>query len=452
MEHANIELRRGIGLRGAIALNMTDMIGVGPFITLPLIVQAMGGPQALIGWVAGAGFALCDGLVWAELGAAMPAAGGTYHYLREIYGRESWGKFISFLFLWQMLFSAPLLMASGCIGMALYATYLWPGLHAAWLAMAASLVALALAYRQSTWISRISQWLWAGVLLTVALVIVAGVTHFNPQRAFALPPHAFQFSSGFFIGLGSAMLIATYDYWGYENANFVASEIIHPERNLPRAILISIVVVGALYTVMNISVLGVIPWQELTAAGQHPIQSFVVSVFMERLYGATAAAVVTVLIIWTAFASVFSLLVGYSRVLYAAAADGNFLSAFAHLNSDGRFPDVALVALGLATAACCWFPLEAVITALVVISVLLKYLLQAVGLILLRRRRPDLPRPFRMPAYPAPAIVAIAGFLFLLFAPAGAARELGYALLILAAGAAVYYLRGRLDSRARARL
>jgi amino acid transporter len=178
----------------------------------------------------------------------------------------------------------------------------------------------------------------------------------------------------------------------------------------------------------------------------------VVSVFMERLYGATAAAVVTVLIIWTAFASVFSLLVGYSRVLYAAAADGNFLPAFAHLNPDGRFPDVALLALGLATAACCWFSLEAVITALVVISVLLKYLLQAVGLILLRRRRPDLPRPFRMPAYPAPAIVAIAGFLFLLFAPAGAARELGYALLILAAGAAVYYLRGRLDSRARARL
>src|SRR5580692_7078483 len=120
-------LERSLTLRGAVTLNLLDMIGVGPFITLPLLLAAMGGPQAMLGWVLGAVIALCDGLVWAELGAAMPEAGGTYHYLRRIYpGRV--GRLLSFLFLFQLCFSAPLSVASGCIGLSQYATYLWPRL------------------------------------------------------------------------------------------------------------------------------------------------------------------------------------------------------------------------------------------------------------------------------------------------------------------------------------
>ena len=107
-------LIRGIGLGSATALNMIDMIGVGPFITMPLIVSAMGGPQAMLGWILGALFAICDGLVWAELGAAMPGSGGSYRYLREIYGPHRLGRLISFLFIWQLSFSAPLSIASGC--------------------------------------------------------------------------------------------------------------------------------------------------------------------------------------------------------------------------------------------------------------------------------------------------------------------------------------------------
>src|SRR5271165_1190460 len=120
------ELIRGVGLTGATTLNMIDMIGVGPFITIPLIVSAAGGPQAMLGWIAGAVFALCDGLVWAELGAAMPDAGGSYRYLKDIYGPNSLGRLLSFLFIWQLSFSAPLSIASGCIGLAHYAGYLWP--------------------------------------------------------------------------------------------------------------------------------------------------------------------------------------------------------------------------------------------------------------------------------------------------------------------------------------
>src|SRR5215216_4078476 len=121
-------LIRGVGLASATTLNMIDMIGVGPFITIPLIVAAMGGPQAMLGWIFGAVLVMCDGLVWAELGAAMPGSGGSYRYLKEIYGPNRLGRLISFLFIWQLTFSAPLSIASGCIGLSQYASYIWPAL------------------------------------------------------------------------------------------------------------------------------------------------------------------------------------------------------------------------------------------------------------------------------------------------------------------------------------
>src|ERR1700749_2232943 len=108
---------------------MINMIGGGPFVTLPLIVLAMHGPQAILGWILGAVLAACDGLVWAELGAAMPRAGGSYEYLRTIYGPKTAGRFISFLYIWQLSFSAPLSIASGCVGLAQYAGYLFPSLR-----------------------------------------------------------------------------------------------------------------------------------------------------------------------------------------------------------------------------------------------------------------------------------------------------------------------------------
>ena len=122
-------LVRGMGLGSAVSLNMLDMIGVGPFITLPLVVAAMHGPQAILGWAAGAGLAMCDGLVIAELGASMPTAGGSYEYLKQIYGPKGFGRLVSFLFIWQLTFSAPLSIASGCIGLSAYAGYLWPNLR-----------------------------------------------------------------------------------------------------------------------------------------------------------------------------------------------------------------------------------------------------------------------------------------------------------------------------------
>jgi APA family basic amino acid/polyamine antiporter len=464
---ASPQLIRGMGLWSATSLNMIDMIGVGPFVTMPLIVSAMGGPQAMLGWVLGAGFAVCDGLVWAELGAALPGSGGSYRYLKEIYGPQGLGRLISFLFIWQLSFSAPLSIASGCIGLAGYAAYLVPGLEhqyflhnstlhiplvgvlqVSWVATAGTLVAVGtcllavlLLYRRITAIGRLSTLLWLVVIGTIGWIIVAGLTHFNSKYAFDFPPGAFTVSPGFFHGLGGAMLIGTYDYWGYYNVCFLGDEVKDPARNIPRALLLSILLVGGLYIVMNLSILAVVPWREMIAASHARNELYVVSLFMQRIYGSWAARLVTGLVMWTAFASVFSLLLGYSRVPYAAALDGNYFRAFGRVHPEYRFPNVSLVSLGVVAALFCFLKLADVIAALVVIRIMLQFLVQAIGVIVLRVRRPDLPRPFKMWFYPLPALIAAMGFSYILFVRVNALKEIRYAVVILVVGVAIYMVR-----------
>jgi APA family basic amino acid/polyamine antiporter len=461
------QLIRGMGLWSATSLNMLDMIGVGPFVTIPLIVSAMGGPQAMLGWILGAGFAICDGLVWAELGAAMPGSGGSYRYLKEIYGPNKLGRLISFLFIWQLSFSAPLSIASGCLGLAGYAAYLVPGLehpyfsHTAtlniplvgvlqvsWVATAGTLVAVGtcllavlLLYRRITAIGRLSTLLWVVVMGTIGWIIFAGLTHFNSRYAFDFPPGAFTLSRGFFHGLGGAMLIGTYDYWGYYNVCFLGDEVKDPGRNIPRALLLSILMVGGLYIVMNLSILAVVPWREMIRASHTGNELYVVSLFMQRVYGSWAARLATGLVMWTAFASVFSLLLGYSRVPYAAALDGNYFRMFRRVHPEHRFPHVSLVSLGAVAALFCFLKLADVIAALVVIRIMLQFLVQAIGVIVLRVRRPDLPRPFRMWFYPLPALIATVGFSYILFVRVNALKEIRYALVILVAGVVIYLVR-----------
>jgi amino acid transporter len=460
------QLIRGMGLAEATTLNMIDMIGVGPFITMPLVISAMGGPQAMLGWILGAAFSICDGLVWAELGAAMPGSGGSYRYLKEIYGPRTLGRLISFLFIWQLSFSAPLSIASGCIGLAGYAAYLWPGLerefvsHTAnaqipllgnlqvsWVvtwgtavALGACLLAVFLLYRRITVIGKMSKVLWAVVMATIGWIVVAGLTHFHRELLFDFPPGAFKLSSGFFSGLGSAMLIATYDYWGYYNVCFLGDEVKDPARNIPRALLLSILFVGGLYILMNVSVLGVVPWREMPAKGASN-GLYVVSLFMQKIYGTWAARLVTLLVMWTAFGSVFSTMLGYSRVPYAAALDGNYFRVMAKVHPEYRFPYVSLVSLGAVAALFCFFRLADVIAALVVIRIMLQFLVQAIGVIVLRVRRPEMPRPFRMWFYPLPALIASVGFSYILFVRVNALREIRYALVILLLGIAIYMVR-----------
>ena len=456
-----------MGLGEATSLNMLDMIGVGPFISMPLILSAMGGPQAMLGWVLGAGLAVCDGRVWAELGAAMPGSGGSYRYLKQIYGPNSLGKLISFLFIWQLSFSAPLSIASGCLGLAGYASYFWPSLgheyfsrtgtahiplvgklQVSWVAttgtlvaVLACLVAVFLLYRRITAIGRVSKFLWVVVMGTIGWIIFAALSHFKAASAFDFPPGAFTPSLAFFHGLGSAMLIATYDYWGYYNVCFLGDEVKDPARNIPRALLLSIFLVACLYIVMNVSILAVVPWREMLAPNGAQGGLYVVSLFMQRIYGSWAARLVTALVMWTAFASVFSLMLGYSRVPYAAALDGNYFRAFARVHPEHHFPHVSLLMLGGVAALFCFLRLADVIAALVVIRIMLQFLVQAIGVIVLRIRRPEMPRPFRMWLYPLPALIASLGFGYIVFVRVNALKEIRYALVILILGIAIYMAR-----------
>jgi len=450
-----------------VALNMLDMIGVGPFITLPLILAAMGGPQAMLGWILGALLALCDGLVWAELGAALPAAGGTYHFLRSIYpGRL--GRFLAFLFLFQLCFSAPLSMASGAIGLGQYATYLLPrlakggafhvlrlgaysaGVSVNWataVAIAAVVLATMLLYRSLARIQVISIAMGAVVMATIGWILVTGVMHANWHQAFLLPPGAFALTPGFFAGLGSAMLIATYDYWGYYNVTFLGGEVRDPARTVPRAILLSIAIVAALYLLMNVMVLAVVPWQTLLAQQDLEARRAVIAIFMETAYGPVIGPALgklaAVLIMFTAFAGIFSLLLGYSRIPYAAARDGEFFKPFARLHPTRGFPYVSLLALAGAAALLCFFQLKDVIAALVVLRILLQFLMQHVGVMVLRRTQPGLARPFRMWLYPLPAAAAICGFVYILLERVNSGRELALAGALILAGTAVYLLWNR---------
>jgi len=470
-EASSSGLIRGMGLWSATALNMIDMIGVGPFVTMPLVLSAMGGPQALLGWIAGALLAVCDGLVSAELGAALPVSGGSYRYLREIYGPQKWGRLISFLYIWQVSFSAPLSIATGCIGLAGYAAYYWPRLdtvyahHEAalhipwagslqvnWLVTPGTAVAVVicfftvlLLYRRITVIGRLSKALWFVVMGTIGWIIFAGLTHFDAHRAFDFPPGAFTLSHQFWTGLGAAMLVATYDYWGYYNVCFLGDEIEDPGKNIPRALLLSILLVACLYLLMNVCILAVVPWREMLHAGQDNRGLYVVSLFMQQVYGSWAARLVTGLVIITAFASVFSLMLGYSRVPYAAAKDGNYFKAFARVHPVHRFPHISLLALGVVAAAFCFLQLKDAIAALVVIRLILQFLVQAVGVILLRIWRPEMPRPFKMWLFPLPALLACAGFLFILFGRKNWAKEVRYAAVILITGVAIYLVRAWKD-------
>ncbi|HUB31757.1 MAG TPA: amino acid permease [Bryobacteraceae bacterium] len=430
---------RGFGVLQASALNMSNMVGAGPFITIPLIIAAMGGPQCLLGWLLGAILAVCDGLVWSELAAALPGTGGTYHYLTEIFRKTRLGGILPFLFIWQFIFSGPLEVASGYIGFAQYAGYFWRGmtpLATRLVALGAGVLVVALLYRRVTAVGKMAVVLCGGMLATFAWIIFGGMTHFNARMAFDFPPGAFRFSAGFVSGLGSAMLIAMYDFLGYYDICYAGAEVRRPERTIPRSILYSVAVVAVIYVLTTVSFMAVVPWREAMQS------KFIASTFIERLYGAKAAVAVTALVLWTAFASVFALLFGYSRIPYAAAVNGHFFGVFGKLHPTGKFPHVSLLVLGgLSMVASLW-DLDTVIAALLTSRILVQFLAQILALRYMRKHRQEIVRPFRMWLYPLPSVIAFVGWSYI-FLTSGWVY-VGFGVLTLAAGAGAWWVWGRM--------
>ncbi len=415
-EAAGDHLLRRFGLIHAIALNMTNMIGVGPFITIPLLMSALGGPQAMLGWVVAVVIAIPDGMVWSELGATLPGSGGSYVYLREAYGRETFGRLMAFLFIWQFILSGPLEIASGYIGFARYTGYVWRGIspgETLLVAVAVGVVNILLLYRRINSIAKITISLWIGTLLTTLAVIITGLMHFNFARAFDFPPGAFNFSFGFLFGLGAASRIGVYDYLGYYDICYIGDEVKNPGRTIPRSIIISVICVAIIYFAINLSLIGVVPWREFVPAEAHPESNFIVSIFMEKIYGPKVATVFTAMVLWTAFGSVFALLLGYSRIPYAAAQDGYFFQVFARLHPAKNFPYISLVVLGIISIVCSFFSLGIVIDALITTRILIQFMGQIFAVTLLRKQSPKTARPYRMWLYPLPSIVALVGWIFI---------------------------------------
>lgn len=450
-------LERGLSLLEATSLNMTFMVGIGPFIVIPFIIQAMHGPQCIFAWVGGALLALLDGCVWAELGAAMPQAGGSYVFLREAYGPEKFGRLMSFLFIWQTLFQAPLSISSGALGFADYSKYLTaklPG-FATWhdahqnsmttlaggysraVAVLVIVIAVVLLYRKISEIGKISTALWVIVLATMLWLIYGGVTHFNAARVFTYSPDTWNLSWVFFAGLGHASVQTIYSYLGYYNVCNLGGEMKNPERNIPRAIFISILGIAILYFALQTSILSVIPWQEAANS------KYVVSLFVERTFGTHWASFATAMILFVAFGSIFSATLGYSRVPYAAALDGNFFSIFARVHPVKKFPYVSLLALGaVSIVICAFFSLFSVIRAILAMRCLIQFAGQAVGLLILHRRWKAERWPFHMLFYPVPVILAIAGWIAI-FISTGRNPMLS-SLAAMAAGILVYLVRARM--------
>ncbi len=426
-----------IGLLQAMSANVLNMVGIGPFLTIPLILSAMSGPQAMLGWGLGAVIALCDGLVWAELGAAMPGSGGSYLYLREAFGPRSGGRLMSFLFLFQSIVATPLLTASGAVGFAEYTKFLFPAMtfwELKGVAVAVCLLSTFLLYRNIKSIGAVSFFLVLIVLGAMGWIIFAGATHFHAALAFSFPPDAFHVSPKFLTGLGAAVLLAMYDYQGYFTVCLIGDEVREPARTIPRSILLSIVLLAVCYMAMSLSVIGVVPWREAMQS------KAIVSDFIGRVNGNAAAQFSAVLIMLAAFGSVFTVLLGYTRVPYAAAVEGEFFAVFARVHRKG-FPSFSVLSMGIASAAACLLRLEDLISALLIIQILTQFMAQCVCVVLIRRYRPGLRRPFAMYLYPVPVILALGGWLFILVS--SEPKYILAGLLTVAAAAATFFIRAR---------
>jgi amino acid transporter len=427
-----------LGLCGAISTNFLNMVGVGPFLTIPLILSAMNGPQAIMAWVLGAVISLCDGMVWAELGSRLPFTCGPYYYLSNAYDRYRLGPFFAFLFIWQSMILGPLSIASGAVGVAQYLQFLFPAVHHTGLmimAMGVCFCTTVLLHRSIDAVARISLIGMIIVLGSMIWIVVVGVLHQHLLSASYLGIHVWKWSRYSFSGLGSATLIALYDFGGYANVCMIASEVREPQRTIPRTIKTTIVGVALLYLLMNISIIGVIPWQQ--AMQSHAI----VADLMEAVYGRKAGTVVAILVAFASFSSVYAVMLGYSRVPYAGSVEGELLPAFGRLHERGKFPYVALWFVGVTSVLCCLLKLQTLITALMITQAIIPSIAQCGAVIILRRRN-NLPRgSYRMPFYPIPVVIAAGGWILVI--TTNGLRYLLVAFGIFLFGSAVYWVSFR---------
>ena len=438
-----------MGLLQATATNVISMVGVGPFLTIPFMIAAMNGPHIIYAWVVGAILSLADGLVYAHLGAALPGSGGSYLYLREAYKPFGLGRLMAFIFIFQTILVAPLSIAGGAVGFADYLQFfaIMPAWQHHLLAAGVCVAMTALLYRDIESIGRLTVIMLVVVLITVGWVIVAGLFTSSLSQAFDFPPQAFTFDGPFITGLGAASVLAMYSYGGYNQVCNIGEEIRDPTRTIPRSIVLSIAVVAALYMLMTTAILGMIPWQE-AARSRTVASNFIASTFSDPAQARVAGNVMTGLILFVAASSLYAVILGYSRVPFAAARDGDFFRVFAKVHPTKRFPHVSLLAIGFISLPFCFFTLGQLVSWLMQVQILLRFVWQAAAVILLYEYRKDIPQPFKMWLYPIPAIVSLMLWLYLFVT--GPFEGIVFAFVFLAVSVIAYLVFQRLNPPAAA--
>jgi amino acid transporter len=437
------QLDRSMGLLQATATNIIGMVGVGPFLTIPFMITAMGGPHIIFAWIAGAILALCDGLVYAHLGAALPGSGGPYLYLREAYKPFGIGRLMAFAFIFQTILVAPLSIAGGAVGFSDYLGFFWESMTPLQHNLIASMVCIvltALLYRNIESIGRLAVIMLVVVLFTVGWVIVAGLFTFSLKQAFTFPPNAFRFDHNWALGLGAASVLAMYSYGGYNQVCNIAEEIKNPTKTIPRSIVLAIFIVAILYMLMSTVIIGMIPWQEAEKTRT------VASVFIERTFsdpavGRIAGMTMTGLILFVAAASLYAVILGYSRVPFAAARDGDFFKVFARVHKTKHFPHISLITLGVISLPFCFFTLGQLVSWLIQVQILLRFIWQCIAAVLLYQYRKDIAQPFVMWLYPLPAVISLALWLYIFFT--GPMEGILFSFGFLLCSVAAYYAFSR---------
>jgi amino acid transporter len=468
--HESPGLERHFGLLHATALNISMIVGAGVFVTIPFMLDKLPGPYALLGWLAAGLLIMVDGLIWSELGATLPGSGGSYLYLLESYGRRRWGRLMAFLFVWQFLLSGPMEVATALIAIAIFAAALHPHIAAfnaeyTWkyvfwpdaelavgisptrvLALGLGVLILLLLYRRITSLGRLTVTLWLGVLTVIGWILVDGLIHFDPSVAFDFSGRAATWPANFGTGLrdlGEAMVLAMYSYLGYYNICYVGDEVRDPGRTIPRAIILSAVAVVILFAGLHLAMLGTVSWHKVPTQSPQVDEYSLPAEFMRLLHGGSegegegqgegnwAVVLVTLLLIWSCFGSAFAGLLGYSRIPYGAARYGHFFASLGQVHPRHQIPHVSLLFVGGLTLFWSLFDLQNVINALITTRILEQFVAQIVGVVLLRWREPDRPRPFRLWFYPVPCGVALAGWLYLYWAAGTAFVALGLVTLLV---------------------
>lgn len=410
----NKEFKRELSLKYATILNIIDMVGIGPFVTLPIIMLVFPGQWSIVPWIIGAIISLLDGFIWSELGSRWPKAGGSYVFLQKIY-TSKFGRFFAFLYSLQTSLHLPFVLTSACLGLINYLRYLipldyWQG---KFIMIAMIVIIIFLLYRNILKIGKIGYWLSFFVFGMLLFTIFTGFISFDAntlhQNTQSFKPLGEFWSFAFWFAMGNATTKTVYSFLGYYNVCHIGSEIKSPEKNIPKSIMISIIVIAVLYLAMQFSVSGAIPQSWITDENVP-----VVSLLMEKVYGRSVAVGTSFVIIIIAISSLFALFLGYSRIIYTSATEGFHFKFLTHLHPKHHFPDYILLFFGaIAIVFCFIFDQPSDVFKFIVVSrIFIQFIPQAIGIIYMRMNKVDYEGLFKMPLFP---IISVISWLFIFF-------------------------------------